>query len=242
MRNYASGRGCLMAFLQTALDDPDPQPCGRCSVCTGHLPPPGAHRQRGVVHRGAAFARGVDVTIEPRKMWPSGMPGVKGRIVGCEPGRALAFADDPGWSDELVELHRGDQPIDAAIADGMVEVLRRWKGHWQQRPVAVVALPSRAHPRRVQSLAEHIGQVGRLPVLSPFHVTGAAPPDDASSGARVRAVLASMQLRDDVDIPSGPVLLVDDTYRSGWTLTVAASLLRRGGATAVLPLVIHQLP
>ena len=167
---------------------------------------------------------------------------VKGRIVGCEPGRALAFADDPGWSDELVELHRGDQPIDTAVADGMVEVLRRWKGQWPQRPVAVVALPSRSHPRRVESLAHHIGHIGRLPVLSPFQVTGAAPPDDASSGARVRAVLGSMRLRDDADIPSGPVLLVDDTYRSGWTITVAASLLRRAGATAVLPLVIHQLP
>jgi ATP-dependent DNA helicase RecQ len=38
------------------------------------------------------------------------------------------------------------------------------------------------------------------------------------------------------------VLLVDDTYRSGWTMTVAAALLRDAGASAVLPLVVHQLP
>ena len=38
---YARGRGCLMEFLQQALDDPDPGPCGRCSVCTGELPAPG---------------------------------------------------------------------------------------------------------------------------------------------------------------------------------------------------------
>ena len=42
MRRYAHGRGCLMAFLQQALDDPSPAPCGRCSVCTGRLPEPGA--------------------------------------------------------------------------------------------------------------------------------------------------------------------------------------------------------
>ncbi|MEN9623878.1 MAG: ATP-dependent helicase RecQ, partial [Pseudomonadota bacterium] len=41
MRQYAHGQGCLMAYLQTALDDPSPAPCGRCSVCTGHLPYPG---------------------------------------------------------------------------------------------------------------------------------------------------------------------------------------------------------
>ena len=48
MRRYAAGAGCLMQFLQMALDDPDPAPCGRCSVCTGDLPAPGAHaRARG---------------------------------------------------------------------------------------------------------------------------------------------------------------------------------------------------
>ena len=43
-------------------------------------------------------------------------------------------------------------------------------------------------------------------------------------------------------LPNGPVLLVDDTYRTGWTATIAGALLVEGGATSVLPLVIHQLP
>jgi ATP-dependent DNA helicase RecQ len=33
----------------------------------------------------------------------------------------------------------------------------------------------------------------------------------------------------------GPVLLVDDVVDSGWTMTVAARLLRQAGAPAVLP-------
>jgi ATP-dependent DNA helicase RecQ len=33
----------------------------------------------------------------------------------------------------------------------------------------------------------------------------------------------------------GPVLLVDDQVDTGWTMTVAARLLRRAGASAVLP-------
>ncbi len=40
----------------------------------------------------------------------------------------------------------------------------------------------------------------------------------------------------------GPLLLVDDTYRTGWTMTVAAALLREAGAVAVMPLVVQQLP
>jgi ATP-dependent DNA helicase RecQ len=36
----------------------------------------------------------------------------------------------------------------------------------------------------------------------------------------------------------GPVLLVDDMTETGWTLAVAARMLRKGGAKGVLPLVL----
>ena len=36
----------------------------------------------------------------------------------------------------------------------------------------------------------------------------------------------------------GPVLLIDDRIESGWTMTVAARLLRQAGAPAVLPLAL----
>lgn len=242
MRRYASGAGCLMAFLQTALDDPDPRPCGKCSVCTRELPYPGLRPTDGSLQAARLFARGVDVLIEPRKLWPAGIAAHKGRIIGCEAGRALAFADDPGWSDEVQRLSRGDGPIESSVADGLVEVLRRWKQQWTQRPVAVVPVPSRSHPQRVASIAQHIGAIGRLPVIEAFRTSGGAPPDDAASGARVRALLDGLGLIDDLELPPGPVLLVDDTYRTGWTATVAASMLRQHGATAVLPLVVHQLP
>ena len=37
-----------------------------------------------------------------------------------------------------------------------------------------------------------------------------------------------------------PVLLLDNTSRSGWTLTVAAAALRAAGAGPVYPLVLHK--
>jgi ATP-dependent DNA helicase RecQ len=40
------------------------------------------------------------------------------------------------------------------------------------------------------------------------------------------------------DVPSGPVLLVDDLVVTGWTITLAARALREAGATAVLPLAL----
>jgi len=45
----------------------------------------------------------------------------------------------------------------------------------------------------------------------------------------------------DGDVPTGPVLLVDDTASSRWTITVIGALLRERGAPAVFPLVLAQL-
>ena len=40
---------------------------------------------------------GVDIVIEPRKQWPSGV-GRRGKVAGLAEGRAVAFADDPGFA------------------------------------------------------------------------------------------------------------------------------------------------
>ncbi|WP_416045702.1 phosphoribosyltransferase family protein [Carbonactinospora thermoautotrophica] len=39
-------------------------------------------------------------------------------------------------------------------------------------------------------------------------------------------------------LAGAPVLLVDDRYDSGWTMTVAARALRQAGVAEVLPLVL----
>ena len=92
MRAYAHGEGCLMQFLQLALDDPDPQPCGRCSVCTGELP--AARRASDTETRDDAarrFFRGQDVVVEPRKLWArwTARPQGPDRLPGAGPGAGL---------------------------------------------------------------------------------------------------------------------------------------------------------
>ena len=240
MRRYAHGEGCLMQFLQLALDDPDPQPCGRCSVCTGTLPAPGGTPAPDTVAAAQRFFRGQDVVVEPRKLWPSGTPGRKGRIAGMQPGRALAFADDPAWAEVLATLWRADAPAPTEVLDGMVEALRRWSRSWQ-RPAAVVAMPSRRYPQLVDSIADHLARIGRLPLVDALEVTGPPPSAEVASGVRVRELLARTALRSGVTL-DGPVLLVDDVIRTRWTVTVASALLVEAGATAVLPLAVHQLP
>ncbi len=240
MRRYAHGAGCLMEFLQRALDDPDPGPCGRCSVCDGQLPAPGLRPSAELVQAAQHYFRGQDVVVEPRKMWASGLDSRKGRIAGIAPGRAVAFADDPGWQDTLASLWRTDQEAPPEILDAAVQVLRRWSRSWE-RPIAVVPMPSRRYPTLVASVAQHLAEVGRLPLVEALSVSGPPPAAQAASAVRVKDLLATTTVRPGVML-DGPVLLVDDTIRTRWTVTVAGALLTEAGATAVLPLAIHQLP
>jgi ATP-dependent DNA helicase RecQ len=244
MRAYAGGRGCLMEFLQQALDDPDPGPCGQCSVCTGELPVPGREIDPATVEAVRMWLRGADTVLEPRKRWPAGAAGGrKGAIVGATTGRALTYADTPGWLNAITALSGPDAPLPDDVVAGMVAVLTRWRQSWNARPVAVVPMPSRRHAVLVRDLAERIAAIGKLELIDALTVSGPRPPDDAPSGPRVEALFASLAVAPGLQpLPDGSVLLVDDTYRTGWTMTVAAALLREAGASEVMPLVVQQLP
>jgi ATP-dependent DNA helicase RecQ len=241
MRQYAHGAGCLMAYLQTALDDPSPAPCGRCSVCTGHVPYPGLMPSQDKLLAARNFLRGVDVDIEPRKRWPAGVRR-KGSIQGFDVGRAVSFADDPGWVAELQALRTaapGDVPAD--LLAGAVATLGRWAKIWPERPVCVVPLPApdMASNRRV---AEHIAQKGRLLMLDGFSWTGGPAPQDAASTPVVAHLESAIRWAGDAALPAGPVLLVATDVRTRWTATVAAALLREQGASQVLLLALHLRP
>jgi ATP-dependent DNA helicase RecQ len=68
------------------------------------------------------------------------------------------------------------------------------------------------------------------------------PPGRSNGAQRVRALHGSLELPSPVasavTAAEGPLLLVDDFTESGWTLAMAARLLRRAGAEEVLPLVL----
>ncbi len=241
MRKYAHGEGCLMAYLQMSLDDPEPVACGRCSVCTSKLPYPGNAPSHEKLMLARAFMRGNDAEIEPRKKWPSGV-GRKGNIVALNAGRAVAFADDPGWSLELAELSRSRPgEIPQAMLDGAVATLKRWSKVWETRPTSVVPLPA-VDMRSNMQLARHIAQIGKLPLHDIFSWTGSPAPDDAASTPVVAHLEAAMRLNADIDLPRGPVLLVSTEVRTRWTATVAGALLREAGASGVLLLTLHQRP
>jgi len=252
---YETLEGCRMRFLTEALDDPAAADCGRCDNCAGVWYPTlisevAADAAKQAIDR-------VGVALEPRSQWPSGLDrlgvtadgkAVKGRIAESErpeEGRVIARLSDLGWGGPLRELLRTDdegRPVDpgdvpAAIAGVCVRVLKEWD--WAERPSVVVSVPAIGRPQLVASLAEGLASVGRLDNVGPLDLNPSAGPlnHQVNSAFRVADVWERFAVPPGMAaaVTGNVVLLVDDQVDSRWTMTVAARLLRRAGAAAVLP-------
>ncbi|WES65497.1 DEAD/DEAH box helicase [Microbacter sp. GSS18] len=242
MIDYEQTRGCRMEFLQRSLDDDTAAPCGRCDNCAGPWFPT-AIGQDATEAASTALDR-VGVPIEPRRQWPTGADrlgvSVRGRIPADEQadeGRCLARLSDLGWGGALREIFAAgaaDEPVSANVLAACVRVLADWG--WAERPVAVIAMPSRARPQLVGSVARGIAEVGRMPLLGSLDLVDGGPTGrpGGNSAFRLAGVWGRIGAAN-IDVPTGPVLLVDDLVDSRWTMTVATRELRRAGATRVLP-------
>ncbi len=259
---YQDTAGCRMEFITSVLDDETAAACGRCDNCAGRWFP--VDVAASAADTAGQTLRRAGIAVEPRLQWPSGMDrlgvGVKGKIKPDESvseGRILARLTDLGWGGALRELFAAgapDRAVDPAMLQACVQVLREWSGAeggtpWSGagRPAAVVSIPSRSKPQLVESLAQGIAGIGRMPYLGqlqPQHggPTGARGGNSAYRLAGVwdRLVVGPELAQALAGTGGQPVLLVDDLIDSRWTMTVSARALRQAGVGAVLPLALAQ--
>jgi len=242
-----------MEYLRRQLDDPAAVACGRCDNCTGQRVGGEVPETSVTAARERLLRPGV--TVEPRRMWPTGMKALgvdaAGKIppeLTAEPGRALGRLTDIGWGGQLRTLlaeGAPDEPVTEPVVAAIITVLAAWD--WAQRPAGVLTLPSRTRPRLITSLGRQLASAGRLQYLGALAyadrdgLNGPGPRRHNSAqrlGSLWRALELPGDVRDAVGGLDGPVLVVDDRIETGWTMTVAARLLRQAGAPAVLPLAL----
>ncbi|WP_461163744.1 RecQ family ATP-dependent DNA helicase [Arthrobacter sp. R4-81] len=260
---YQDTAGCRMEYITSVLDDATARACGRCDNCAGRWFPTDINSS-ATEAAGATLSR-AGVALEARLQWPTGMDRlgvqVKGKIKADEnvaEGRVLGRLTDLGWGGSLRELFASgapDREIDPAMLQACVQVLREWGAGSERapgwsgagRPTGIVSIPSRSKPVLVESLAQGISGVGRIPYLGQLQLehggpTGARGGNSAYRLAGVWDRLAvGPALAAALEPLSGQsIMLVDDLTDSRWTVTVAARALRRAGAGAVLPLVLAQ--
>jgi ATP-dependent DNA helicase RecQ len=270
MRDYLTTPECRELFLRRQLDDPEvlagtATPCGRCDRCAE--PWYSTEVSAAALADARAQLGESGIEIEPRRMWPSGMDALGVTLSGrigprdvAATGRVVARLTDIGWGNQLRALlgeQAADTSVPAELLGAAVATLTDWaRAGWSGvgRPVGVVAVPSTRRPRLVSSLATHLAEVGRLPLLGTLTRTREPERGGANSARRLLAVHEAFALPPDLRAriaagvsesaagdAGGPVLLVDDLVDTGWTMTVAARLLRQAGATAVLPFALAAM-
>ena len=239
--DYIESDACRMRLLREALDDPWAQDCDRCDNCTGVSSDHDLDADR--VAAALAHLRSAEFVIEPRKQWPRGFDLRKGNIkdhLRAQPGRALAFGTDPGWSSSVSAAVEGsDAAVPEELIAGVVRVLNRWK--WQ-RPTWVCPVPSRSHPLLVSSLAARIAELGKMELVDCLERAEGLPAQRAMQNSVRQAGNVVDTFTVSGAVPGGPVLVVDDTSQSGWTLTAVAEVLLEAGSGPVQPLVLWRRP
>ena len=120
----------------------------------------------------------------------------------------------------------------------MVRLVRTWAP--QPRPAWVTCVPSQRDPELVASFAARVAAGLRLPFRDCVTKVRANAPqrEMANTAQQHRNVDGAFEVT--TPFPSGPVLLVDDTVDSRWTLTEVGARLREAGAGPVLPVALAQ--
>jgi ATP-dependent DNA helicase RecQ len=246
MLDYQATGDCRMAFLRAQLDDPElvtGAACGRCDNCSGDRYDPKVESAAVEIAQQRLQRPGVE--LSPRRQWPAGMSklgiNLSGRITdGPATGRVIGRLTDLGWGTRLRRLlDAPDAPLPADMLDAAVAVLAAWR--WDLRPVAVMGLDSDSHPILIGSVVDGLAELGRLTNLGTLRYRPGRPKVTAVNSAyRVAALNDSWEVPDLGGV-EGPILLIDDLTDTGWTLTMAARVLRRAGADEVLPFALASV-
>ncbi|MGB6179690.1 MAG: RecQ family zinc-binding domain-containing protein, partial [Rhodococcus sp. (in: high G+C Gram-positive bacteria)] len=243
MIEYQTTSECRMAFLRRQLDDPSltgdeaADRCGRCDNCTGeHL---SAEVSETDVESTRQRLDRPGLTLSARKQWPSGLKKVgvelSGKISdGPEEGRILGRLTDPVWGPRLRALTDGDDgPAPDGLEAACIKVLAEWT--WSERPTGLMVMESDTRPTLLNDLCERLARVGRLTPLGTLRRRPDARPASGANSAFRVASLVDAYDPPDLSAHAGPILLLDLSTDTGWTLTMAARALRAAGADAVLP-------
>ena len=231
----ADGR-CLMVKLLSELDDPAPEPCGRCSVCAG--PRFDAPPDPDLVTRARRLLRSRPVPLTVRRQTPKTADAPGRRIppeLQLEEGRALSRSGDGAW-DALIDEGRRAGRFDDELVGGLADTLTRWSP--VPPPRWVTAIPSRRSGDLVPDLARRLAERLGLPYLDLLDRAGDNPPQREMANSAQQVANVRGQFRVTGAPPPEAGLLVDDVRYSGWTLATVGAQLRQKGAGPVHPLVL----
>lgn len=240
MKAFINHDGCLMRFIAQTLDDPtDVKPCGRCKNCRQNQSKFQPNLRE--VEAARSFLRGgKPLLLEPRKRWPSDLPGLTKTIIQYPTASGLALCGyyDAGWAEQVKQGRLQANHYSDELVKESATILRQHFRTLDLPPTWVTAVPSLRRPVLVTDFAARLAKALGLEFKSVIeHVK--QHPEQATmrnSFQQVMNVYNVFKMKNDVS--ASPVLLVDDIADSKWTLTVIGNLLRQRGSGLVYPFVL----
>lgn len=226
MQEYVALDSGHMEFLIRSLDG-NPE-----MVKQPDLPPLPYSVEQGTVLEAVEFLRRTSVPIEPRKQWGPGRSIPMHQR--AEVGKALCYWGDAGWGSLVSSGKYSDNHFSNDLVVASAQLVREWNP--EPAPAWVTFIPSLRHPTLVLDFAQRLAVALGLPLQVALVKTTDRPEQKAMANSfqQQSNVVGSLGISQNM-VLTGPVLLVDDMVDSGWTFTVASSLLRRHGCSAVFP-------
>ncbi len=242
MMDYMSSTECLMVFLQRALDDLDPSPCGRCATCRGAPLVPETYAEELAI-RAVQFSNRSYQPIKPRISWQGGWsnPGWDRSIPAhyrLQEGRSLCRWGDPGWGIRVREGKQQAGHFDHKLVRAVVRMVQeQWKPY--PPPEWVTCVPSLKHPDLVPSFADRVADSLNLPFEPCVRKVRSTEQQKMMRNSSQRATnLDGAFAIGEIRYPGQPVLLIDDMVDSRWTITAIGVLLGEAGSGSVFPLAL----
>ncbi len=241
MASFGSDGRCLMRALQSELDDPEPQDCGRCAVCTA--PRFAAPPDPALVELAGRHLRSAPIELEVKKMAPDASGSMRKipEDVRVEPGWALARFGDGGWWPAVQRGLGGDgfeADVVAALADAVRAGARAAEGGGSGEVAWVTHVPSTRLGGVLERLAAQVAAELGAPSLPLLERAEPRPPQAEMANAVQQAANVRGAFRVTGRPPPGAGVLLDDRRGSGWTLAMVGGQLRKAGAQRVIPLAL----
>ncbi len=238
IQNYVATDECLMQFLRLALDDPEAAICGRCANClAAPIFPVDIDHEIGV--RAATFVRHAEMPLETKKQVAPGAFEVyefRGNLPqNLRPlqGRVLSRWGDAGWGRVVATGKHANRFSDDLVAASVELIRDRWSP--TPMPEWVTCVPSRVHPELVPDFTQRLADALGLPFRPVVEKIRDNEPQKRQQNRFRRCRNLDGAFAVVGELPDSAVLLVDDVFDSGWTMTVVTALLREAGSGPVLP-------
>jgi ATP-dependent DNA helicase RecQ len=241
IQEFVETDACLTKFIDDVLDGSLESTCGRCANCTGNFFPTAAQNDDLVQAAVKHYRRESWTEFSPRYFKPQ-RNGGKTKIKDSRKpadGRILCQYGDPGLGTLVSDQKETGEPYSDELVTAAVNHI---EDNWNPSPAPawVTAVPPDSGTDAVTNIAKRIADRLELPYEQALLKTESTKPQHEFANAYQKRWNIKDVFETTDSLRDGPVLLLDDTVNSRWTLTEAGMTLRDAGSDTVYPFALAK--